>query len=685
MLNIEAFLPKLYKVFILILVLLTWQCNLRKPVAPVWDVQINIPLANRPYSIDSLIQKNPDLFQIDAQNGLVSYSYSQNIVSDSIGDKLSLKPQQPNPLVINAGEIPFRDFSLETFIPNPGINSGIVPAGNLPPISVSMPQSDKFDYIEFDSGLAILTIFNLSPIAINFQNPVRFVDRDNNEYIFVIGNVPPYSQKFAEISLSGKFLAIPLQLDTLYPQTSGSSDPVNMPDSLLKIELRFKNLIIKSARAKIPPTEILRIVNSKFIIDTSATPSKLKIARFKKGFVTLKIKNNFDVTAHITLTLPQFKNRATLQSFSIDRIISRRDSFLIPVNLVNYEFQSPYSIDTVYYSGSIYQLGSEDDTTYFRIFNASDELNVYLIIHPSPENEFVISYMEGIIKPITINYDTVLNVKLGKLPDKFSFDSLRLPDSKFDLKLLAPNIPFRLGGSILLADSSIYQIIIPLTLLNASVYTDVIMSGNEIVTPLTSYVARNKKLPEIYRLNSIFQVNPNYTLGSISSSDKLIGEALLEIPLNVGLTSGTFRDTLRMGDEKDDNGNIVSIDSGFVNKVQSGSLNFNLWNGIPIGVKLKIKLLDANRNLIQELPSSGSIIVQPGSTNNSGFVVSPVQSKISINMNKSEIDNFNNSEYTVVELELNTPATVPAVKIRNTDFIQVKVFASFNYKVEFDD
>lgn len=683
--NLNKRFVLIIKIFYVLVIFFSFNCNIKKPVAPQWDVQLNLPLVNRPYSIDSLIQKNPDLFQINAQTGLITYSYSQNIKTDSVGDKLFLQPDQPNSLLIDAGTIPYKDFSITDFVQNPGIPSGIVPPGDLPKFTLNLPQIDQFDYLEFDSGRVRLTITNYCPFTIEFTNPIEIKDRENNSFIFVFGAIPPLTQQSSEISLKDKKLSVPIRIDTVYARTPGSSGIVAVPDSILRVHLLFRNLILKSARAKIPPTEITRLNNSKFVIDTSTNSSKLKVARFKQGNLDIKIVNSFDVAAQVNFQLPQLINRITQQHFELDKIIVRKDSFGFNINLRDYEFRSAYPTDTIYFNGSIKQLGSQNDTTDFRIFNATDKLTVNVSVPPPPQNRFIISYIEGIIKPTTINFDTTLSIKVGELPEKFNFDSLKLPDSKFNFLLSCPNIPIRFGGDISLADSVLYKFPIPTTTLNANTETPVTISGNDLVSSLTRYIATNKNLPETFHINTDLLVNPDYIVGSLSSSDRLSGHVVFDIPLNIGIKNGIFKDTLITGDEKDDNGNNVNADSTFLNKVQNGTINFILNNKLPIGIKLTIILLDEQKRFIQNLPSSGPVIVNPAQVGNDGFSSSATQSKIVININKTEIDNINRSKYTIVELEVNTPPTFPSVKIRNLDFIQVKVFASFNYRIGEDN
>ncbi len=671
----------LYYSLVLFLMLTAVNCNLRKPVAPVWDVQVNFPIVNRPYSIDSLIRKDTSLIRINPTNGLLTYSYSQPAASDSVGDKINMKPSQPPQFKIAAGSIPFRDFSVGVNIPNPGIPSGIIPPGDLPPISIVMPSSDQFDYLEFESGVIRLTVTNSTPITITFDS-IRFKDRDDNRFVFDIGSVPPQQSRSAQSILDGKIIRLPLTLDTVRSRTPGSSTPVTIPDPILRIQLDFSNLNINSARAKIPPTDVYRIDSSKFVIDSSPTPTKLRIARFKSGAVDLKLRNDFDVAANVILSLPQLYNRTTQQPFLINRTITRKDSVVIPVNLYIYEFRSAAPTETLTYTASIRQLGSEGDTTQFRIFSRTDELVASLQIHPPPHDVFTLSYVEGILKPTLISFDTLLNIKLGDIPTIFSIDSLRLPDATFVLNLSTPNIPIQIGGNLKLDDSIKYSITIPQTNLAASSTTPVIISGGNLISTLSHYVSVNKTLPNSFKISTSATINPFYAVGSISSSDKIGGNISFDIASNIGIKGGVFRDTLRLGDEKNDNGDKVELDSLLINRLQSGFINFTLSNGIALGTRISIKLLDANRLFIQNLPSTGPIQVMPALVGVDEFASQAVQSKFSIPLNKTELDNLNRAEFAVVEIIFNTPELIPSVKFRNSDKINVRIFCTFNYRLE---
>lgn len=59
------------------------------PVAPVWDVQVNVPLVNRTYTVNQLIEKDPTLLHTDG-SGLLVYTNNQQFSPISIRNDLKV-------------------------------------------------------------------------------------------------------------------------------------------------------------------------------------------------------------------------------------------------------------------------------------------------------------------------------------------------------------------------------------------------------------------------------------------------------------------------------------------------------------------------------------------------------------------------------------------------------------------
>jgi hypothetical protein len=671
---------------ILASVLSSLQCNLRKAIAPSWDTQINFPLINHPYTLDTLIRKDTSIVQKNPTNGFLTYSFSHPAIFDSVGDKIKMKPQQPAPFGISIGAIPFNLNNFLLNIPNPGIPSGFpIPATPLPSFSVLMDSSTQFDYVEFDSGTVSFQLTNNLPIKIYFSQPIQFRDIENN----IIGpfNVDALNANqsvLTSASLIGKRVRNRLSLDSVRWSTSGSAGtPVTIPSVVLGVNLSFSNILIKSARAKIPATNVLRNVGSVFTPDTSSNATKFKIVRFKNGGFDVKLRNDLDVTTRLNVLFPQLKNRISGASYQLDTSIARRDSALFTFDLSNtYEINAPDTTNIINYTAIIRQLGSTDDTAGYRIFNQADKVEVSLLLHQPPNNIFSVQYFEGVIKPTTVTFDTLINVKLGDLPSKFSVDSLCMPDAKFILKLYSPGIQSRVGGNILLNNDPSYIINIPQTLLTGNDTTDVVLSGTNVVSTLTRFVSVNKNLPKTFFLNSTATINPNYTIGTIADTDKISGRVVFDIPANIGIKGGVVRDTVRFGDEKDDKGNKVKLDSTMLNRLLNGNLSFMITNGIPVTLRASIIFLRSDFVAIDTLPGSGPIYVGSAQIGTDGFSSTPEVSQFDEPLDKSEIDNVNRAKFCVLEIRIDTPPTSPAVKFRSSDMVKVRIFGNFNYRVE---
>ncbi|MBU1297662.1 MAG: hypothetical protein KKB77_00730, partial [Bacteroidetes bacterium] len=674
----------LSQISVLLLVFISFQCDFRKPIAPTWDIQVSFPLINHPYTLDSLIRKDTSIIQMNPTYGFLTYSYSNATTFDSIGDKIKLKPEAPSPFTISAGAIPVTNIpDASLYIPNrsPGIPAGPIPPGNLLPISAPLPSYDLFEYLVFESGTARLTIQNYLPIAIVFNNPVMLRDSENNIIgPFIIDTVDAGKTKSDFVSLAGKKITQTLKIDTVQLSTPGGRIDTR-PDTLFKITLGLTNLTINSARVKIPPTTILQSNSSEFVVDTSANPSKIKVANFKTGKFDLRISNDLDFSAKLSLTLPQVVKKSNGQKLDTTLTISRKNdpgsTASITIDLANvYEFRSLTPTNVINYSASLDQLGSVNDGLYFRNYSSTDKVTFSLVIHQPPHDFFTVRYIEGIIKPTTITFDTTLKIKIGDLSAKFSIDSLRLPDAKFILKLKSPNIQSSVVGNLLLDSNSQYSISIPPTLLAANDTTDIELSGDNVVSTIARYISTHKNLPKSFYVNASGTINPNYISGSISNTDKIGGRIIFDVPLNVGIRGGMIRDTVEMGDAKNDDGSKFNLDSNLVNSIQSGWLNFTFKNGIPLGLKSSIILLDKNKNVLQFLPATGPVTVNPSLVRFDGFAGDAVESKFIIPLNKTEIDNINRAKFIALEIVINTVETAPFVKFKNTDWINFRVFGT---------
>jgi hypothetical protein len=104
-------------------------------------------------------------------------------------------------------------------------------------------------------------------------------------------------------------------------------------------------------------------------------------------------------------------------------------------------------------------------------------------------------------------------------------------------------------------------------------------------------------------------------------------------------------------------------------------------NSLPLQVALKINLQDGNRRDVLTLPQSDgdSLHVAAGVVSN-GDVVSSAKSVLTIDLQKSEIDQFNLADFVKLAVGVATPAGGP-VNFRTTDKVRVRVWTHFSYGV----
>jgi hypothetical protein len=494
-----------------LLLFFSWSCEFKKPIAPVWDQQINVPLANHIYTIDSLLKKDTSIIRVNPSNGYITYAYSQLAGSERIGDKIRMRPVKPAPLSIKIGSLPISVENRTAEIANPGIPSGVIPSGALPSIALILPTFQQIEYVIFDNGMMKVHLTNNLPVSINFINPI--ILRDNANHTFGpldITELAAGETKSDSLFLVGRQMSNTLSLDRINITTTGSDgSPVTIPGTIFSITVEFANVEVRSASAKFPPTSILVRDSAMFVVDSSSQPNKVSSATFKQGIVDLKITNNLDVAVQLSLKLFELYDRTTGQQFNEKRTIDRYSSINFSLDFRNYSIVAlnpTNPTDKILYSASISQLGSTNDTTIYRKVNSTDSVVVELFPGSATPDTFILQTVTGFLKPTTLKFDSTFNIHMGELPSKFRVDSLRLPEASFKLILKTPNIPIDLTGSkvwfIDLRHEDSVDVDVPSKLLPANSTTPVLLDA-EFVPRFTRLISRTHRFPDQVRLHGI--------------------------------------------------------------------------------------------------------------------------------------------------------------------------------------
>jgi hypothetical protein len=154
------------------------------------------------------------------------------------------------------------------------------------------------------------------------------------------------------------------------------------------------------------------------------------------------------------------------------------------------------------------------------------------------------------------------------------------------------------------------------------------------------------------------------------------------VPLVLGIVSGTYDDTLALGDTTADGRKDYTINKDRINDVNSGAMFIEVKNGMPAQLGFTLRLLDIGKQPLLRVPQSGQDIpINAAAVDGEGNVTIPTNSTASFSLNKNEVRQFNPAEYLNYAISIVTTPGAPAVRFKTTDYVQVRIWSKLSYRV----
>jgi len=191
-------------------------------------------------------------------------------------------------------------------------------------------------------------------------------------------------------------------------------------------------------------------------------------------------------------------------------------------------------------------------------------------------------------------------------------------------------------------------------------------------------------IPDSLRVIGSVILNPDHDTtmpASIGRNSAFTGDVDLSLPMSLRIADGSFADTLVMGDTTGDGNPDHLLDPETMKSVNSGRMHVEIDNGLPMGVKVKLVLLDKARKPLLTVPQSegDSVAIDAGIVANGDVQASTHTSRL-IELKGTEVTQFNNAVYVHMSMGVTTPGTT-AVNFRTTDNVHVRVWSEFSYRV----
>jgi hypothetical protein len=187
------------------------------------------------------------------------------------------------------------------------------------------------------------------------------------------------------------------------------------------------------------------------------------------------------------------------------------------------------------------------------------------------------------------------------------------------------------------------------------------------------------EIPNNFILSGVGTVNPNSNIGSISKSDSITGKLSIEIPLDFGISGGSFIDTIYV--------DSLDIDDETIDAINFLEITIETLNKIPANIVINGNILDKNNKPLFSFPPSNNeqdyILIDAPKVDDNGNFLSAEMVQQTIILIGDDAKAFVQNPNLALKFSLNTPPfnSASPVKFKKTDEIYFKIYGKVDYKL----
>lgn len=671
-----------------------------EPIAPYWNTEFSIPIADVSRTLEDLFTKDTSSVKRDVGGG---FYFEDTQVGQPVRiDTLKVSPQ-PAAEQVSIGQ----SFEVSAITPPPvtitassiGMSEGTwpgPPAPGFPGTTTTIPatavgDTDQFAYAAVVSGSLSLSIVNTLPMTITFNGPI--VLQNNLPGIdttviatFPFDSIPAGTSDLRQASLAGKFVWGSLRTAPVSVTIGAKTGPFDItPSTGLQLTFGSTALQVDSARAVVPGQNLVSRDSVIVVVDDSVTVTD---ARFRRGSFSTRFINNLDVQVGVRLQIDNFRSTVTPpNAMSILRTVQPRSvlPFFFSLDTLRLVNPTPDPIGTrVKFSVGIETITSAGQ-------KSTITKNDFVRAEFTPQNSFVLQNITGRIKPTTLAFASgASGLSLGEAADKFAgnftFDSVRIAVNlgltggfpvRYSLALEARNRKSNTVATLKLpppagqTDTVFYPA--------GGAMTTIALGNSQGLNTFLSNFFPN--FPDTFIVRGSVIINPGFVPATIADTSKLYQSVNMYFPMRIGLANGRV-------EEKVDLGSGEKFPKEFAEDIVRTSLRFAVTNGLPAQLGFRVRLLGkptptAARDTLLKIPADGSarfILAAP--VDALGKTTGSQKSIFEIALTDSEVVQFNKADTLVFRLDLQTTGTgTQPVWFRTTDFIRVRMGGNMVYTV----
>lgn len=677
----KKFVFRFFQTIVLLLALSFFSCEVKSPVAPIWDVEVNVPIANRSYTLAEALRKDTALIKsYDSPDvlGLLYYSDVKDLEKITVGETIEFKSASSDVSVL-LDDLTVDDPSgLSTAIPiqewttfNPPTTT-VVPVISSQAIQKSLNRIQQFEQATFETGQMLLDLSNNNgSFPINAER-LRFLNARTNAVVLdstisPVLVIPGNSSRSVQFNLAGRTFPDSLKIEVTISSPGSGGVSISIPaNAKTDIDVSFQNLHFLSIKGVLPQqqpidySEEVEIDDSTFYKDVTLSSGSLEV-----GF-----ENYIDIEVNVTLTIQELKEPGGV-TYSKSVLLGRRGTAssqnkIVISNLENYRLYTTSSFtNKLKFDIKAQPVKSNSSSTIAKNDSITSEFRFYTS---------KVKIFTGKLRPTLLDSSlTTYKIELKNFDLGFTFHQINFKNPEIDIHLKT-SVDFDVKFEGKISGSNSKQIrYLPLP-------PSILHKGDNIIaidkTQLSNFLSGfEDELPDTLIILGKAHVNPNYQVGTVASSDTIIGDAYFEFPLNVGIAGGNYQDTTSIEFDEDSKKLLENINqTDFV---------LDITNGLPIAITYTGYLEDSSGNFLMKFPpSKDSVQVAGGITDGNGNVITFNQDTTLMLFGRPEVEKLLKASRLISTIKMNTtkPNNQP-VRFKTSDIIFIRAYGKLNYQI----
>jgi hypothetical protein len=650
-------------------------------VSPSWDTEVNIKITTKEFNLLEIVEKDSSLLKASQDPetlGLIYFGDTQAVSTITIEDELRIDPFETSFSqsmgVINvsvpipaASEIKVEDWATE--VTTGSLQIFPEQEGN---VTIDVNGVETVESILAEEGNLSILIWNNLPVEIelrgvriqNASDASIIADRSaNNPNDWL--PIPPFGLDTLVFPIEDKIITNTLQyIGTIYSVGSNGVEVQILDQAGTTILALFENLVVGAATAALPVQNFQ--FNSFLMLDDS---TKIEEAVIGEGSAVLRANNSMDVDLTATIKFDNlFEDNGEKFSLNIPLARNEKNKIIEIPSLQNWTVATATPgtpSGEISYSISVFTDSTGEISTITKTDSVSFSLNF---------DELVFDSFEGLLKPTIIDIEeSGFKLDYGDFDDQLQFGEINFQDAAFNLKFSSSaNLNLLLDGDLFATNGlknntqPIENIIIPSE-------EDILIDMTDLINGFSS------ELPDSFSIDGSALLNPYYQIAKISRGDSVFGSIEFEIPLNVGIAQGSFRDTFDV--------DVGEVDRDDINRINYGEVTFTIRNSVPVGLTFSASVLDSNYTPVLDIPTPTdniSIIEVPKpNISETGEILLAGEIEQSISLYGEDIKKFLDNPYMTVQVNFSTAGeSNTPVKFKTSNKISFDVRVKAEYRVE---